>query len=355
MHSTRNILKTNKKVEKLKVTTPKEKSTNLEPIAILGAGSFGTALALYLSRLGQAVRLWTPDQTALHALKKERVNTRYLPGHSFPENLELTSDLPDAIKHIKDILIAVPSDAFREVITLLKPLLTSETLVAWVTKGLDPVKNQLLHETAEEVLGKKRAYAVLSGPSFAREVAKGLPTAIVAASTDSSFTQDLIHRFNSPLFRVCSSSDIIGVEIGGIVKNVLAIAIGISDGMELGANARSALITRGLNEIIRLGVALGGELETFIGLSGMGDLILTCTDNQSRNRRLGLLLGQGHDLQDAERQIGQVVEGKRNAELIALLAKRYQVNMPICEMVWEILQGNLGPMSSEQIDLFAKL
>ncbi|EKD54668.1 MAG: hypothetical protein ACD_60C00058G0004 [uncultured bacterium] len=330
------------------MTTPKEKSTNLEPIAILGAGSFGTALALYLSRLGQAVRLWTPDQTALHALKKERVNTRYLPGHSFPENLELTSDLPDAIKHIKDILIAVPSDAFREVITLLKPLLTSETRVAWVTKGLDPVKNQLLHETAEEVLGKKRAYAVLSGPSFAREVAKGLPTAIVAASTDSSFTQDLIHRFNSPLFRVYSSSDIIGVEIGGIVKNVLAIAIGISDGMELGANARSALITRGLAEMIRLGTALHGKKETFIGLTGLGDLVLTCTDDQSRNRRFGVALGQGKNAKEAEHAIGQVVEGKRNAELIVKLAEKNKIEMPITEMVWEILHKGLTPKTAMQ-------
>ncbi|OGT35484.1 MAG: glycerol-3-phosphate dehydrogenase [Gammaproteobacteria bacterium RIFCSPHIGHO2_12_FULL_37_14] len=326
-----------------------------KPITILGAGSWGTALALYLARRGQTVRIWSVEIPEVAEMLAERANNRYLPGFAFPDFIQPTANLAEAVKDIEDVIVAVPSIGFRETLIMLKSLIQSTIRITCATKGLDAETGQLLHEVAAEILGERHQFAVLSGPSFAREVAAGLPSAVVIASHDKTLLDDLTDRFNSQIFRIYPSNDIVGVEIGGVVKNVIAIAIGISDGMELGANARSAIITRGLNEIIRLGVALGGELETFIGLSGMGDLILTCTDNQSRNRRLGLLLGQGHDLQDAERQIGQVVEGKRNAELIALLAKRYQVNMPICEMVWEILQGKLGPMSSEQIDLFAKL
>jgi glycerol-3-phosphate dehydrogenase (NAD(P)+) len=207
----------------------------------------------------------------------------------------------------------------------------------------------LLHDVAIEVLGKEHAYAILSGPSFAREVAAGLPTAVVAASHDPLFAKDLVNRFNSPLFRVYSSHDVVGVEIGGIVKNVLAIATGISDGMKLGANARSALITRGLAEIVRLGSALGGQHETFTGLSGLGDLVLTCTDDQSRNRRFGLALARHTAPQDAEKEIGQVVEGKRNAQLVVQLAHQHHVEMPITEAVWAILSGRLTLQEAMQV------
>jgi glycerol-3-phosphate dehydrogenase (NAD(P)+) len=200
---------------------------------------------------------------------------------------------------------------------------------------------QLLHEVAEEVLGKSRKLAVLSGPSFAREVASGLPTAVVIASKHQDFLMDLVHRFNSPLFTTYTSDDVIGVEIGGVVKNVIAIATGISDGMNFGANARTALITSGLAEMMRLGIALGGKVETFMGLSGIGDLILSATDDQSRNRRLGLGLGKGQDLDQTENEIGQVVEGKRNAELVALLAEHHGIEMPICDTVWKVLKGKL--------------
>lgn len=310
------------------------------PIAILGAGSWGTALALNLARRNQSVRLWTHEVDRVETMVAEGANNRYLRGHPFPKNISLTHQLADATEDGCDILIAVPSAGFRDVLLTLKPLLNVNQRIVWVTKGLDLNTGQLLHEVAQEILGTKRPYAILSGPSFASEVAQGLPTAIVAASHTQTFAHDLMQRFNSPIFRIYLSTDMIGVEIGGIVKNVLAIAAGISDGMNLGANARSALITRGLAEMTRLGLAAGGQYETFMGLAGLGDLVLTCTDNQSRNRRFGLSLGNNKSIVEAEREIGQVIEGKRNAELVVQLAKKLNVEMPISEMVWQILQGN---------------
>ncbi|MEO8401874.1 MAG: NAD(P)H-dependent glycerol-3-phosphate dehydrogenase [Gammaproteobacteria bacterium] len=323
--------------------------TNPKPIAILGAGSWGTALALYLSRLGQVVRLWSHDSSHVAAMVTDRVNGRYLPDYSFPDCLEPIADLANAVSGMRDIVIAVPSHAFHDLLLQLKPFLSDSTRILWITKGLDPKTGQLLHEVAREVAGKHRSYAALSGPSFASEVAAGLPTAVVIASQDKAFAHDLVERFNSAVFRVYSSHDMAGVEVGGIVKNILAIATGISDGMSFGANARSALITRGLAEMVRLGNALGGRHETFMGLAGIGDLVLTCTDNQSRNRRFGLALGTGQSAAEAERQIGQVVEGRRNAELVVKLAQKYHVEMPITEMVWEILRGNLTPEAAMRL------
>ncbi len=310
----------------------------LTPITILGAGSWGTALALYLARRGQVVRLWSVENSEITAMLAERTNNRFLPGFDFPNEIQPTANLAEAVKDIQDVLVVVPSIGFRETLTMLKPLINPSIRIICATKGLDADTGQLLSDIVAQVLGKEIPFAMLSGPSFAKEVAAGLPSAVVIASKHKNFVDDLTVRFNSPIFRITPSDDVIGVEVGGVTKNVIAIATGISDGMELGSNARSALITEGLNEIIRLGVALGGKLETFIGLSGIGDLILTATDNQSRNRRLGLALGKGLDLQEAEREIGQVVEGKRNAELVAMLGQRYNIDMPVCNMVWSILQ-----------------
>lgn len=327
--------------------------TAYQPFTILGAGSWGTALALHLSRLGQTIRLWTFENNHVLAMQKERVNNRYLPNHLFPSTLLPVADLSDAIKEVADILIAVPSAGFRNILTQLKPILDPSIRIAWATKGLDEDTGQLLHQVAEEILGKQRPYAVLSGPSFAGEVAAGLPTAVVIASQKQAFAKDLAERFNSPFFRVYLSNDMTGVEIGGAVKNVMAIATGISDGMGYGTNARCALITRGLAEIIRLGIALGGQYETLTGLTGLGDLVLTCTDNQSRNRRFGLYLGKGSNAEDAVREIGQVVEGKRNAELVVQLAKKVNVEMPIAKAVWEILHDKITPKEAMH-DLFSR-
>lgn len=316
-------------------------SKQLKPITILGAGSWGTAIALYLARRGQTVRLWSVEISEVAAMLAERTNNRFLPGFNFPDTLQPTANLAEAVKGIDDILVVVPSVGFRDTISMLKPLITPTIRITCASKGLDSDTGQLLGEVVEEILGKEQPYAVLSGPSFAREVAMGLPAAVVIASKHENMLKELTERFNSAIFRIYTSHDVTGVELGGVVKNVIAIATGISDGMELGSNARSALITRGLSEIIRLGLAMGAKLETFIGLSGMGDLILTCSDNQSRNRRLGLALGKGRDIEEATREIGQVVEGKRNAELVAKLAEQYGVEMPICEMIWQIMKGKI--------------
>jgi glycerol-3-phosphate dehydrogenase (NAD(P)+) len=312
-----------------------------KPIVILGAGSWGTALALYLARRKQMVRIWSIDAQDMAAMSRERTNHRYLPGYDFPDTLEPVADLSTAVQSIDDIVMAVPSVGYRHVLTMLKPLVKPTTRIICATKGMDAETGQFLHQTTQAILGKKQIFAVLSGPSFAQEVAAGLPAALVIASHDVSFVNELTQRFNSKIFRIYPSHDVIGVEMGGVIKNVIAIATGIADGMQLGANARSALITCGLSEIIRLGKALSGQLETFVGLSGMGDLILTCTDNQSRNRRLGLALGQGHDIQAAEQSIGQAVEGKQNAERIVQLAKQLHIDIPLCDTVWQILQGQL--------------
>lgn len=312
------------------------------PIAVIGAGSFGTALALHLSRLKQAVHLWSYDQKHIEQMLAEKCNTRYFPDVPFPPSLHPTFFLDDAIKDVKDILIAVPSHAFRDTLLALKPILKPHHRILWATKGLDQESGQLLHTLATEILGNNHSYATLSGPSYAGEIVLGLPTAVVIASHDEQFAKELVARFNAPTFRTYLSNDMIGVEIGGVVKNVLAIAIGISDGMGFGANTRSALITRGLAEMIRLGLALGGKLETFIGLSGVGDLILTCTDNQSRNRRFGLALGKGKTVDEATQAINQVVEGKRNAELVVQLAEKNNIEMPISECVLAILQQKIS-------------
>jgi glycerol-3-phosphate dehydrogenase (NAD(P)+) len=311
------------------------------PITVLGAGSWGTALALCLARQGQEVRLWTLETDHAEIMEKERTNHRYMPGFEFPASLLVKKDLAEAIAGVNDILIVVPSVGFRSTLLLLKPILRKEIRLLGATKGLDEGTGQLLHEVVAEIFGQHQIYGVLAGPSFAREVAAGLPTAVAIACNEPSFAKEVIERFNQRSFRVYHSKDIIGLEICSVVKNVLAIATGISDGMGFGANARCALITRGLSEIVRLGVALGAHTETFMGLAGVGDLILTCTDDQSRNRRFGLALGRGEKKQQAVNAIDQVIEGKRNAELVIQLAERYHIDMPICEMVWNVVAEKL--------------
>lgn len=312
------------------------------PIAILGAGSWGTALALNLARREQIVNIWSIDSTEIDAMLADKANNRYLPGHHLPETLHPTANLMEAVNEVTDILIVVPSIGYRQTLTQLKPYLQKNMRIICATKGLDAETGQLLSDVTHEVLGNTHPFAVLSGPSFAKEVAAGLPCAVMIASSDNIFQKDIIERFNSPIFRTHPTDDVIGVEIGGVIKNVIAIATGMFDGMALGANARSALITYGLAEITRLGLALGGKMETFNGLSGLGDLILTCSDDQSRNRRFGLAIGKGRHVLEVEREIGQVVEGKRNAELAVKLAQKHHIHVPICATVWKILQGNVN-------------
>ncbi|HYF97510.1 MAG TPA: NAD(P)H-dependent glycerol-3-phosphate dehydrogenase [Coxiellaceae bacterium] len=325
-----------------------------KPIAVLGAGSWGTALAISLANNGQAVHLWGHDSHEMKAMQQSGINARYLPDISLPSSLKIFSDLSEAIKNLDDLLLVVPSHAFREILQQLKAKTVNKVRLAWATKGLDPETGGLLSEVVNEIFGADTPQAVLSGPSFAKEVAKGLPTAVSLASNNKEFARDLIERFHSLNFRVYENNDLVGVQLCGTVKNVLAIATGISDGLQLGANARSALITRGLAEMSRLCVALGGKAATVLSLAGVGDLVLTCTDNQSRNRRLGLALAEGKTAASAIADIAQVVEGYTNAQQVIHLAQQLKIEMPICQQVYKILYEN-APLSSAINELLSRL
>jgi glycerol-3-phosphate dehydrogenase (NAD(P)+) len=311
------------------------------PVAVLGAGSWGSALAIQFARNGRTVRLWGRDRERLMAMAASRRNERYLGDTPFPASLEVETELRRALAGARDVLVAVPSTGLRAVLTQVAPLLLPEMHVAWATKGFELDTLQLPHQVAREVLGDQRRIAVLSGPTFAREVGEGLPTAMTVASPDAHYAQQLARELSSANFRAYSSTDIMGVEIGGAVKNALAVGAGLSDGLGFGANTRVALITRGLKEMTRLGVALGAHTDTFMGLAGLGDLVLTCTDDQSRNRRFGLLLARGLGAEAALAQIGQAVEGFAAASAIHAVAAAAQVEMPLCNMVYRVLYQQL--------------
>ncbi|MGD8310172.1 MAG: NAD(P)H-dependent glycerol-3-phosphate dehydrogenase, partial [Chromatiales bacterium] len=295
-------------------------------VAVLGAGSWGTALAILLARNGVEVRLWGHGTAHVSELRRARENRAFLAGQAFPGGLTPTDDLQQALAGAAEVLVVVPSHAFREVLGRIRPLLSTDAPLSWATKGLEPGSGKLLHQVAADELGE-RSMAVLSGPTFAREVAQGLPTAITVAATDWTHAERLAGYLHARYFRAYTSDDLIGVQIGGAAKNVLAIAAGAADGLGFGANTRAALITRGLAELMRLGLALGGRMETFMGLAGLGDLALTCTDDQSRNRRMGLALARGLSIDDARREIGQEVEGVRTAAEVHAVARRLGVEM----------------------------
>jgi glycerol-3-phosphate dehydrogenase (NAD(P)+) len=310
-------------------------------IAVLGAGSWGTALAIQFTRAGRPARLWGRGAAHLASMARERRNQRYLPEAVFPDSLQVVADLAAAIDGVQDVLVAVPSSAFRELLVELAPLVAPQVRLCWATKGFELDTGLLPNEVAHQVLGSGRAVAVLSGPTFALEVGAGLPTAMTVASPDADYAERLARDLSSSSFRAYTSTDITGVEVGGAVKNVLAIGTGLSDGLGFGANTRIALITRGLVEMTRLGVALGARRETFMGLAGLGDLVLTCTDDHSRNRRFGLALAQGASVEQALRDIGQVVEGHQAARALHRVAAGKGVVMPIAEGIYGVLYEGL--------------
>lgn len=311
------------------------------PVAVLGAGSWGTALAIQFARNHRAVRLWGRDRALLASMAQSRRNERYLPSAPLPDSLQIEPELSRALRGARDVLVVVPSLALRALLCEAAPHLAPDMQVAWATKGFEQGTGKLPHEVARDVLGPERRVAVLSGPTFAREVGAGLPTAMTVASPDGEYAAALARELSSANFRAYTSTDILGVEIGGAVKNPLAVGAGLSDGLGFGANTRVALITRGLREMTRLGVALGAQADTFMGLAGLGDLVLTCTDDQSRNRRFGLLLAAGKSPQAALEQIGQAVEGYAAARAIHAVAARAGVEMPLCEMVYRVLYEQL--------------
>lgn len=307
-------------------------------VAILGAGSWGTAAAIHIAKQGHRVILWSHNPTKAQKIEKDRVNEQYLPGFRLDDTIHVTSDLVDAVNQCDETIIAIPSHGFKGLLSLLPDNLKR---IAWLTKGIDPDTNQLLSQCVLQRFGKAISMAVISGPSFAKEVAKGLPTAVTIAGNNTEHMKSLLKLFHHGMLRVYLSDDMIGVQLGGAMKNVLAIACGISDGLNYGANSQAALITRGLVEMRKLGRCLGAQNNTLLGLAGVGDLILTCTDNQSRNRRFGKKLGEGIDIQTAEEQIGQVVEGRYNASQICELGKMHQIELPISEQVYTILHHGI--------------
>lgn len=317
-------------------------------ISVLGAGSWGTALAIHAARNGCDTLLWGHNPQHVAALTVDRENRRYLPGCQFPDRLQTCHELQLAAAFSDLLLISVPSHAFKDTLQQIKPYLRDGSQIAWATKGFNPEDSSLLSSVVDQVLGASTECAVLSGPTFAKEVAVGLPTAITAASISSDLAARLSQTLHNQLFRVYTSTDIIGVQVGGACKNVLAIAAGIADGLGFGANTRAALITRGLNEIMRLGLKLGGQPETLMGLAGLGDLLLTCTDNQSRNRRFGLALGQGKGREHAIAEIAQEIEGIFAARETFLLSQKHGIDMPIIEQTYRVLFEGLAPKQAVQ-------
>lgn len=304
-------------------------------IVVLGAGAWGTAVAISLAPRHE-VTLWMRDTELCAEMRRTRRNGRYLPGFELPANLALQSDLAAAVSDAKLVLIAVTSNGLREVLERLRAA-GRHAPVVWLCKGFETLDSKLPHQVYATVMNGPAAHGVLSGPSFAEEVARGLPTALTLASPDIDFARVTARELHGAALRVYSGNDVMGVEVAGAVKNVMAIAAGICDGLALGLNARAALVTRGLAEMTRLGVRLGGRVETFMGLAGVGDLVLTCTGDLSRNRRVGLALGEGRALEEVLERLGHVAEGVHSARAVRRLANALGVEMPITHAVCRVL------------------
>jgi glycerol-3-phosphate dehydrogenase (NAD(P)+) len=322
------------------------------PVAVLGAGSWGTALAIHLGRVGLPVRLWARDPELAASLRTRRENPRYLPGAVLPDGVTVTADVGTALADAAAVLLAVPSHFVDAVLTGVGEHVAPRAVLVSATKGLEPRRGLRMSELLAARL-PGRPVAVLSGPSFAREVAQGRPTALVIASVDESIASDLQRRLAGPALRLYTNRDVVGVELGGAVKNVMAIATGLVDGLELGENARAALITRGLAEIVRLGTAAGAQPATFAGLAGLGDLVLTCTGTQSRNRALGREIARGRSLAEAEAATPMVAEGVRTVSSVLRMARERGVTMPICEEVAAVLFDG-KPVAESVVSLLAR-
>ncbi len=312
-------------------------------VGVLGAGSWGTALASLCARSGYATTLWGRNAQDVASMAATGRNLRYLPDIDLPATLAYSADLPGTVAGADLLLIVVPSHAFPELVAEAARHRRADVGVAWATKGFELGSGRFLHEVAQEALGPMVPLAVVTGPSFAREVTLGLPTAVTVHSESAAFAKQVADVLHGPSFRAYTGGDLLGAELGGAMKNVLAVATGIADGMNLGLNARAGLITRGLNEMLRLNAALGGKAETLMGLAGLGDLVLTCTGDLSRNRRLGLALGRGQSIAQAVAEIGQAVESIQTADEVMRLAERHAIELPISELVQRVLHEEITP------------
>jgi len=321
------------------------KFPNPATIAVIGAGSWGTALALQLARNGHSINLWGHLEEHVQKLIDNRENKEFLPGIPFPDSIRPVASLPQAVKDVNYILIVIPSKAYRSFLKQLKPLVQHQPHIFWASKGFEIETGKYLHELVVEELAVQN-YGVISGPTFATEVANNFPAAVTCAGSNASTTLEFAELLHGGHFRCYTSADIVGVEIGGALKNILAIAVGAVDGLGLGANTRAALITRGLSEIMRFGELMGARKETLMGLSGLGDLILTCTDDQSRNRRFGLAIGAGQSVEQAIESVGQTVEGYRAARAVYSIVQQKGLNLPIIEQVYRVLYEGKSPVNA---------
>ena len=322
--------------------------TDSRRIAVLGGGSWGTALASQVARAGHDVVLWDMDAEHVKNMQQSHINQKYLPDIALPESLKFSDQLAQTINEANTLLLAIPSHAVRGFLDNAKQWIRTDHHLVWATKGLEENSAKPVHQVVAEQLPNCKSTAVVSGPTFAAEVARNLPTAVTVAASSHAIADEVAGFLHYGNFRVYTSEDMIGVELGGSLKNVLAIAAGIADGLGFGANTRAALITRGLNEILRLGLSMGAQTETFMGLAGLGDLVLTCTDNQSRNRRMGLALADGKSIEQAREQIGQAVEGVKTAREAWHLAQKHQVEMPIIEQTYRVLYEAKSPKDAVQ-------
>src|SRR5215813_13347596 len=323
-------------------------------VAVLGAGSWGTALAIHLARLGRPVSLWGRSAALTGRLRDAGEHPDCHPGVAFPQGLSPTSDLIDAVGGAGAVVISCPSHAMHGLAEQIRPLLHEQALIVSTAKGVEQDTHRTMSAILETVLPEHRSrVSVLSGPSFAREVARGMPTAVTAAASDLRVAEELQHLFTGPTLRVYTSTDVVGVEIGGAVKNIIALAAGVSDGLGFGHNTRAALITRGLAEISRLGIELGADPRTLYGLSCLGDLVLTCTGDLSRNRSVGLRLGRGEKLADIIASMSEVAEGVRNTVSVRSLARSLGVEMPITKQMYDVLYEDKEPAKAV-VDLMAR-
>lgn len=311
-------------------------------VTILGAGSWGTALALVLVNNGHEVMIWSKFQSELDEIRQAKENRSKLPGVILPDHILYESDIPTACKWAQVLVMAVPSKFVRATSRLIAPFISKEQILVNVAKGIEDESLMTLDRVIKDEIPDAKV-AILSGPSHAEEVAREIPTSVVVGSTDETVIRSIQDLFMNQFFRIYGSSDVLGIEIGGALKNVIALAAGISDGLGFGDNSKAALMTRGMAEISRLGEAMGADPVTFHGLSGIGDLIVTCTSMHSRNRRAGILIGQGKTMQEALDEVQMVVEGVYSAHAGMELAKQYQVEMPIITMVNRILFENFDP------------
>lgn len=319
---------------------------NDKKITVLGAGSWGTALAIHLARIGYSPYLWSHRDSLIDEIKHTRKNSRYLSDAWIPETVNLCTDLEKAVINASVLIAVVPSHAFREVMIQARPYLEPEVLVINGAKGIDEETLQRISEIYQEIVGKEKSFAVLSGPSHAEEVCKGMPTAVVVASKDSQCAATAQNVLMSSDFRVYTHDDVIGVELGGSLKNVIALGTGIADGLGYGDNTKAALMTRGLAEIARLGVVMGANPLTFAGLAGVGDLIVTCTSMHSRNRRAGIEIGKGKRVEEALESVKMVVEGVRTTRAAQRLSLQYGVEMPITEEMHKVLFKGKNPQEA---------